>query len=282
VTTKRVTAAGITYNVRTVGEGRPVVLLHGFPENSASWRHNEDALVQAGYRVIAPDLKGYGGTDKPVPGAAHGDYRVSTMSVEIAELINALGYDRADIVGHDWGGVLLSAMMLTRRDVIDRAVLVNAPFKRFLPWRPRHIYFFNLPSLPERRFYRDPMGFVGGIFDYWSVQRDSCTRADLTGFVRAFQTDGSISCAFAYYRSLRRDLPFIIKAQTAGPPEGGYPPAMVVFGAGDPIMPPLVAKMAHKDLPGSRLELIEGAGHFVHSEAPERFNAALLDFLQQR
>ncbi len=274
-----VEAAGITWAVETHGSGPPVMLLHGFPENRSSWRHNVSALAAAGHTVLVPDLKGYGDTDKPKPGAARGDYRISVMSAELGALIGALGHDRVDIVGHDWGGVLLSAMMVTARHRIDRAVLVNAPFRRFVPTAPRHIYFFNLPDLPERRFYRDPMGFVGGIFDHWSARREACTDADLRGYVRAFQEGGSITCAFAYYRNLRRDLPFILKARRRRTPDGGWPKTMVLFGREDPIMPPRVAKMAHADLPGSRLELIDGAGHFVHSEAPDRTNALLIDHL---
>lgn len=278
--TERVQAAAITWSVRRGGEGPPVLLLHGFPESADSWRHNVGPLIEAGHEVLVPDLKGYGETDKPRPGAPiGGDYRLSAMSAEIGELIAALGHSRVDVVGHDWGGVLLSAMMVTARERIDRAVLLNAPFRRFVFWSPRHIYFFNLPDLPERRFYREPMGFIGDIFDRWSYNRGACTHEDLRRYVRAFQEGGSITCAFAYYRSLRRDLPFILRARAMKAPEGGFPPTLICFGAKDPIMPARVAKMAHADIPGSRLELIEDAGHFVHSEAADRVNALLVEHL---
>lgn len=277
MSSRRVTSGGVAYHVTDHGAGEPVLLLHGFPETSRSFQHNIDALVGARRRVLTVDLKGYGGTDKPPPGTPGGDYRMSTVSAEIGALIGELGFGAIDLVGHDWGGIIVSAMFLTARDRIRRAVIINAPFRRFVPWRPRHVYLFNLPSLPERRFYRHPMAFVGGIFDHWCERREAITAEDLRVYVRGLQTDGSISCALGYYRSLRKDLRFIARAQVHRMRDP--PPTMIVFGTGDPILPPVVARMAAKDIPGSRLELIDGAGHFVHSEAPNVVNRKLVSFL---
>ena len=269
----------MTFHVLALGSGRPVLMLHGFPESRWSFRHNAPALAAAGFRVYVPDLKGYGLTDKPKPGTPLGDYRPSVLSAEIAELILALGYQHMDIVGHDWGGLILGSMMITARHRIDRAVLVNAPLRRFVPWRPRHIYFFNLPSLPERRFWRAPEAFVTEIFDHWTApkNRHGISPDEITRYVREFQRGGSISCALAYYRALRHDLPFISRAMLSPPKD--VPQSLVLFGAEDPIMPEIVARWAHADLPGSELVLVPGAGHFVQSESPERFNREVLRFL---
>lgn len=273
-----VRARGVTYHVLALGQGTPVVLLHGFPENRNSFSTLAPALAASGYRVYVPDLKGYGLTEKPKLGSPHGDYRLSVVSEEIGVLIGALGLERAHVVGHDWGGLILSAMMATARSVIDRAVLMNAPFRRFAPWAPRHVYFFNLPDLPERRFWRAPVAFVQGIIDAWSARPEVFDETDVRQYTRELQRDGSIHCAFAYYRSLPRDLPFIGRALLGGlgePP----PKTLVLFGEADPIMPPMVARWAHADLPGSELLLVPGAGHFVHREAPDVVNAAVLRFL---
>jgi pimeloyl-ACP methyl ester carboxylesterase len=279
ITAVQIRAAGIDWHVDTAGEGPPVLLLHGFPESRLSYRHNIEALVEAGFSVFVPDLKGYGLTDKPRPGSAYGDYRISVVSREIGLLIQALGFERMHVVGHDWGGVLLSAMMFTARERLDRCVLLNAPFWRFDPTTIRHIYRFQVPQLPERSFHRDPVGFVGGIFDTWSVRREACSAEDLRLYVRGFQTGGSFACAMAYYRNLRRDIGFVARTRMTGTPAGGFPPTMVCYGAGDPIMPPRVARWAAADIQGARLELIEGAGHFVHSEAPGRTNSLLIEHL---
>jgi len=274
-----VEVAGVRYHVRRMGDGPPVLLLHGFPETGESYARNWSALVAAGRTVLVPDLKGYGQTDKPRPGTVKGDYRVRSLSLELGELIEALGHDSMDVVGHDWGGILLSAMMRTCRHRIRKAVLLNAPFRRFLPWRPRHVYFFNLPELPERRFWRKPIEFVTQIIRYWSVRPEVFSAEDIRCMTRALQQDGSISCAFAYYRGLRKDLPFMARAILGGLGENEAPETLIIWGTGDPVLPTSVGRMAHKDLPGSRLELIEGAGHFVHREAADRVNPLLAAFL---
>ena len=275
---RMIEAAGFRWRVQVHGAGEPVMLLHGFPENHESWRYNIASLVAAGRTVYVPDLKGYGGTDKPPPGSRLGDYRVSQLAAEVAELIGALGHQSMDVVGHDWGGILVSAMTVTHPGRLRRIALINAPFRRFIPWTPRHIYFFNLPSLPERRFWRAPTTFVGEIIGRWSSVPDAFDEESIIAYTRAFQQGGSFACALAYYRSLRRDLPFIGRALVSPPPRL---PALIVFGDADPIMPPAVARMAHADLPGSRLELLQGVGHFPHREAPEEFNRILLEFFSE-
>jgi pimeloyl-ACP methyl ester carboxylesterase len=279
---ERVHSGGIDYAVHVFGEGPPVLLLHGFPETHWSFAHNWDAIAAAGHRVIAIDLKGYGHSDKPLPMSPHGDYRISRLADEIGALIQALGYEQVDVVGHDWGGVILSAMMLRCRPRIRRAILINAPFRRFVPWRPRHIYFFNLPKLPERRFWKNPTRFVWNIINHWTHRQDVFTDEDVRRYVRAFQQENGIACALAYYRGLRKDLPFLGRAQLPlQGPEGGFPPTLILWGARDPIMPPAVARMAHADLSESELVFIPDAGHFAHREAPEAANAAIIDFLGQ-
>ena len=279
-TTQHVEAQGIRYLVRTVGKGKPLLLLHGFPETGWSYAHNWDALAAAGHRVFIPDLKGYGGSDKPAPGTPGGDYRVRTLAAEIAALIRALGHDSMDVVGHDWGGIILAAMLLECPEVIDRAVVLNAPCRRFVPWKPRHVYFFNCPALPERRFWKNPTGFVRGILDHWSHDASVFTVDDVRRYVRSFQEGRGIGCALAYYRSLRAELPFFIRVQLPGwRPDHDPPKTLIVWGVHDPILPTSVGQMAHQDLAGSELVLIEDAGHFVHRESPETVNRAIVDFL---
>src|SRR5680860_1283208 len=89
--------------VTDAGDGEPVVMLHGFPELARSWRHQVSALAEAGYRAIAPDLRGYGGSDRP---AAVEDYAAPKLVGDVVGLIDALGYESVHLVGHDWGGGL--------------------------------------------------------------------------------------------------------------------------------------------------------------------------------
>jgi len=284
---REVVVNGATYAVRELGppEGRPILLLHGFPETGRSWRRVAPRLAHAGLRVLVPDLKGYGRSSKPKPGAGVGhaappvggvgDYRVSALAAELGELILALGYSKLDVVGHDWGGILLSAMTRVARGRLDRIAILNAPFRWVVPWAPRHVYEFNVPGLPERRFWREPVHFVREIATRWSAT-DPFDDADVRDMTRNLQFGGSFACAMAYYRGLPRDLAFLAPALWSPPIDP--PRALVLFGARDPIMPPFVAHRAHQDLAGSTLVLIDDAGHFVQSEAPERVAAALVDF----
>jgi pimeloyl-ACP methyl ester carboxylesterase len=101
----------------------------------------------------------------------------------------------------------------------------------------------------------------------------------LQEYVSGFCADGSFSCAMAYYRGLRKDLRFIVRALRLNEPEGGFPETLILWGAQDPILPTSVGVMAHKDITGSLFQALPMAGHFVHSEAPDEVNPRLIDFL---
>src|SRR5712671_1297489 len=138
-----------------MGQGPLVLLLHGFPECWVSWRNQLPALAQAGFRAVAPDLRGYGKSDKP-PGLDA--YRIEVLARDIARLVEALGADRAHVVGHDWGGAVAWFFAMWHPERLDRLAILNAPhparFSRALK-RPRqflrssYTLFFQVPWLPE-------------------------------------------------------------------------------------------------------------------------------------
>ncbi len=280
---RRVEALGVGFAVAELGpaDGPPVLLLHGFPETHRSFQHVAPVLAEAGHRVFLVDLKGYGESDKPIPDPSAlggpSDYRLTTLANELAALIEALGYQHMPLVGHDWGGILVSALLLVAPERASRVALLNAPARRFLPWTPRHIYTFNLPGVAERRFWRRPVGFVTEVLTEWGGDGPTkFTDEDIRIYTRSLQSGPSFRCAMGYYRSLHREAATLVRALLR--PPRVTPPALVLFGALDPIMPPTVARMAAKDL-GAELELVEDAGHFVQTDAPERVSAALLRFL---
>src|SRR5439155_20638906 len=100
---KRIEANGLTFAVLDEGEGQPVLLLHGFPDSSRLWRNQVPALVAAGYRVIAPDLRGFGESDKP---ENVDDYNILNIAADVFGILDALGVERTHVVGHDWGAVI--------------------------------------------------------------------------------------------------------------------------------------------------------------------------------
>src|SRR5579875_765553 len=180
-THRSVSANGTRFHVAVSGDGPLVLLLHGFPEFWWTWRHQLAALSAAGYRAVAADLRGYGGSDKPPRG-----YDLITAAADAAGLIRALGEANAVVVGHDWGGLAawtLAAYFpksVRRLAVVSmahplqmRATLVSSPLRisRALAVAPRHGYplAFQLPLFPERQLVRDGAALVGSILSSWSA-----------------------------------------------------------------------------------------------------------------
>jgi pimeloyl-ACP methyl ester carboxylesterase len=122
VTERRLRAGGLAFNLAEAGDGPPVLLLHGFPDSWRLWRYQIPALAKAGHRVIAPDLRGFGETDRP---AAVEDYKLRTLGNDVVGLLDALELDRAAVVGHDWGAALAWAVARFVPDRVTRLVVVS-------------------------------------------------------------------------------------------------------------------------------------------------------------
>src|SRR5688500_13084886 len=166
-THREVTANGARFHLAECGpaDGPLVLLLHGFPEFWWSWRHQLVALGEAGFHAVAPDLRGYGASDKPPRG-----YDAYTLSSDVAGMIRALGARQAHVVGHDWGGVLAWTVATLHPGIVSTLGIVGMPH----PLRMReamlrdpaqvrassYIAFFQLPKVPEARLVRDDAAFV--------------------------------------------------------------------------------------------------------------------------
>src|SRR3954449_2631161 len=152
---------GVRLHYVEAGAGPLVVLLHGFPEFWYSWRHQIPALAAAGFRVVAPDMRGYNRSDKPRGVRA---YSGDALTGDVAKLIRACGAERAVVVGHDWGAAVAWQFAMAYPALLERLVIMNAPHPaRFLralrTWRQArkswYMFFFQLPWLPESRFRAD-------------------------------------------------------------------------------------------------------------------------------
>jgi pimeloyl-ACP methyl ester carboxylesterase len=177
----RVATNGIRMHVAEAGRpGRPVVLLHGFPELWFSWRHQLPALADAGYHAIAPDLRGYGGTDVP---RRPEDYRIDHVAADVVGLLDHFGYDRAVVVGHDWGAVTLWALCQLHPDRVEAAVPMTV---RYLPpgstpptvgleqlsgGKFFYALYFQQVGPPERELEADPYTTIGKML--WNVSGSS-------------------------------------------------------------------------------------------------------------
>jgi pimeloyl-ACP methyl ester carboxylesterase len=265
------TVRGVRIHYVSSGEGSPVLLLHGFPQFWYCWRRVIPVLSKQ-FRVIAPDLKGYGESDKP-----RGPYPLRALSEEWGEFMNALDVDRFDLVGHDWGGIIAWKMALDYPDRIRRLVVLNAPFRR---WRPKpDVFFFWLPFLPELIFRQWNDAVLEEILHRGSYDPERAfTAEDVKIYQEAFRRPGVHRAALTYYRSLWRSA----RAMTADRKRKIEVPTLVLWGVSDPALPVDRTFGMEKDIRDFRICYIPMAGHFVQEEQPELVNEHLLTFLTAR
>ena len=282
-----ITANGLRFHALAAGpaDGPLVLCLHGFPEFSRSWRHQLPALADAGYRAVAPDLRGYGGTEK------RGPYDVRTLAADAAALVRALGRERAVVVGHDWGGAIAWTAAHVEPDVVERLVVLNCPHPATLASellrnprqlaRSSYIFLFQLPRLPEWMLTRERAAMVARSLRGGSHVRSAWPPEELDRYRDAFLRPGVATAALSYYRAaFRRPL----TARRAASTRPISAPTLILWGVHDAALGEEVIateKLAPWFAPGTVPEIrwIEEAGHFVQSEAPERVNAELLSWL---
>jgi pimeloyl-ACP methyl ester carboxylesterase len=282
---REVTANGIRFHLAEAGppDGPLVLLLHGFPEFWWSWRHQLVALGAAGLRVVAPDLRGYGASDKPPRG-----YDAYTLSSDVAGMVRALGARDAVLVGHDWGGLLAWSVATLHPRVVRRLAVVDMPHPLRLRQTLRsdpaqlrassYVGYFQLPKLPERRLQADDGAFVGELLRRWGGPGfpDAETEARCR---QAMQIPGAAHCALEWYRWAVRSLTrpsgwrFLTLLR-----RGVAVPTLQLHGALDRCVLPSTAHGSGRWVDGAyELQVLDGVGHFAHQEAPELVSAALLE-----
>lgn len=273
---------------------RPLaVLLHGFPDTAHTWRHLGPELAAAGYRVVAPFTRGYAPSDIP----ADGSYHVPALMDDVLALRRAYdGDDRALLVGHDWGAITANGIAACDANPFgDIVSLAVPPFPvmnprsddlgRWLRILPRqagmswYTLFNQLPGLPERTFDR----LVAHLWRRWSPGYDATE--DLAHLAAALPDDAHRSAALGYYRAQPRAWRLPARYQPLARDWVGAPKAPLLFlqGADDGCLDARWAARVGDRLPaGSRVAVVEGAGHFLQLERPEAVNARILEYLHER
>jgi pimeloyl-ACP methyl ester carboxylesterase len=317
ITHEQISANGIELHVATAGppDGAPVVLCHGFPELWYSWRYQLGALGSAGYRVFAPDLRGYGGSSRP---REISDYGSDHLTADLCGLLDHYGYDKAAFVGHDWGALVLWEMGRLHPDRVASLYIMSVPYSKS-PAAPTEIFkvifegkffyilYFQPVGVAEAELETDPRHFLrtilysaGGeamgaanalLVDYPSVGTrftdtlspapaqlpDWLSEADVDIYAEAFQMSGFFG-PVSYYRNMDANWARSkdIAASVFTMPVG------FLTGSLDPVasmMPGALEAMAEV-LPDFRgATTVAGAGHWVQQERPAETNAALLEFL---
>lgn len=271
---QQVGANGMKFHVAELGEGPLVLLLHGFPQFWWAWRDQLTGLAQAGFRAVAPDLRGYGASDKPPRG-----YDAYTLTADVAGLVRALGEKDAVVVGHGWGGLLAWTLGALHPRVVRRLVVLSQPhplqLRRGL-LRPgpqqrasRHVFAFQAPWKPERDLVAEDAALVGELLVRWSGP-DFPHAAAGPRYRQAAQIPGVVHSALEYDRwllrsQLRADGARFARAMAAPVPV----PTLQVQGLADPCVLPATARGAGRFVTADyQLVELPGVGHFPAEERP--------------
>jgi pimeloyl-ACP methyl ester carboxylesterase len=274
----RIEVGGLSFSVTVDGpeNGPAAVLLHGWPDSSRVWRHQMPALTEAGYRVVAPDLRGFGESDRPEGTKA---YRAKGLCGDVVAILDALGIERAAVVGHDWGAALawLLASAFAPARVERLAVLATGhpeayrnggPRQRQLSW---YVLLFQFEGVAERWLS----------IDDWANFREFCGGpdgyADVDAAIADLSRPGALTACLDWYRAN-------MSPETLVSPPLNLPPVrcptLGIWGTEDLALTEAQMRDSAAYVKGPwRYERLDGCGHWLQLEAPDRINALLLDFL---
>lgn len=275
----RVRANGVNMHYVDAGEGPCVVLLHGFPETWYAWRHQIGPLAQH-YRVIVPDLRGYGATEKPAAG-----YDKRTMANDIRDLIRILGLEKVAIIGHDRGARVATRFVKDHQDVTACfASLDNIPTKVIFESMNAQVaqaaWFFlfqGVRDLPEALIQGREELWLRSILTSWTYDPHAISEEALTVYVKAYSQPGGLRGPFEDYRAWREDL---AQDQADASRLLGSFPVLALWGA-DYEAAKMVDMKAIWSAMAPRLHTLPvgRSGHLPHEEQPDQVTAALLKFL---
>jgi pimeloyl-ACP methyl ester carboxylesterase len=282
----RVQANQLDFTVATAGSGdRLVLCLHGFPESSLSWRHQMAPLAHAGYRVWAPDLRGYGQTTRPV---GLESYRLEGLLDDVTALIEVSKARRVILVGHDWGGIIAWYYAMRRPSQLDALIILNGPhpacFEREIRhWRQLgrswYMAVFQIPWLPEAVLAAGEAYLIGAIFERMRVSAASLPNGIVRRYRQQASKPGALTAMLNYYRAALRGGGASRQRML------GYPtitiPTLVVWGLHDQALVPQNLDGLDKLVTNLTIVTLEQSGHFVHQDEPQRVTDELLGWLQR-
>ncbi len=285
ITTEWIEAGGLTFEVATAqpasGDGEHLALcLHGFPELHYSWRHQMPVLAKMGYRVWAPNLRGYGSTDRP---QGLDQYTLKKLTGDVGALIDASGAKQVTLIAHDWGGAIAWAFAITKQRPLTRLVIMNLPhphaFRRELKtWRQLrkswYIYFFQIPWLPEKLLGRNNAKGMGKIFARTSCNPENFGPETQRIYSEAANRPGALTAMINYYRAIVR------RPNTLNLGDGRVDiPTLMIWGEQDLALDVRGTEGTEEWVPDFTLKRLPNASHWVQQDAPNEVNAILQEWL---
>ena len=298
---------GVRLHYVTAGptDGDLVLCLHGFPEFWYSWRHQLPALAEAGYRVLAPDMRGYNRSEKPHGVSA---YRIEELIGDVEGLISSTGRDAAHVVGHDWGGLVAWSTAIEAPEVVETLTILNAPhpikYVRDLSFeqlrRSWYVFYFQVPWLPERLFAARDFALLEDLFRTAPCDPDAFSDEDVERYKTALARPGAVSSAISYYRAMARgavtgrewdgaEPPSLRRHSLANVPVVGdrlagsvstiEVPTLVVWGERDIALVLDQTRGLERYVEDVKVRRVPDAGHWVQLERPETVTEELRAFL---
>ncbi|MFN9849323.1 MAG: alpha/beta fold hydrolase [Alphaproteobacteria bacterium] len=274
---------GFRFAVDEAGDGDHLALcLHGFPESRYSWRYQLPVLAAMGYRVWAPDLRGYGETE-PKPRAV-ADYCVDRLMEDVAALIDASGAKKVTLIGHDWGAGLAWTFATNKVRPLERLVIMNVPHPGVMrahlgrSWaqlkKSWYMFFFQIPGLPERVTTAKDARAVRQAFHGMAVDKTHFGPEVLDRYARDAQRPGAMTGMINWYRAAMR-----VPGKMAGPWPVIETPTLIVWGEEDAALGIELLDGTDAYVPDLTIKRLPGVSHWVQQEAPEKVNAILKDWL---
>lgn len=264
-----VRANGLRHGVLEDGEGPLVLMQHGFPDTAHTWDEVVPGLVEAGYRVVRPFGRGIAPSERP----AGDDFGVRALAEDLLGLIDALGEERATVVGHDFGAAAAWGLGHMAPERIDRLVLVAIPHPAAIRaslaklWGVRHFLTNRMPWA-EWRFRRGDYAEIRRMYERWSPEFD-WPEEEFEAAKNAYAAPGCLDAALGYYRCLS-GWPFRGRVSVD---------TLVIGGRSDGVASAEDFERSARRVEGEcRVQMLPG-GHFLHREHPEPFRTALLDYL---
>ncbi len=308
---RSVNTGEIDLAVYALGDGPPIILVHGFPELAYSWRHQLPALAAAGYRAIAPDMRGYGGSGKP---QAVTDYAIQNLIADVEGLMEALSINKAVMIGHDWGAMLAWHMALLAPERLAGLVNLNIPhiprppidpitYMRFKLGKDFYIVNFQKSDEADRRFAEDPRRFINVMMRRKQFSPEQSTSGkkkrrplsliealdrdepagepllneeELDVYANAFAA-GGFTGPINWYRNWSRNW-----KSMKGVDQTVRVPTLFVGAANDIIISHQQIEAMKPFVPDLEIRMIENCGHWTQQEKPDELNRIVLDWLARR
>lgn len=284
MTDRYVVSNGVRVFCWEEGDGPLVLMLHGFPEFSFSWRHQMEPIAAAGFRAVAIDLPGFARSDKPDVA-----YDSEWVGATISGVISGLGHDSAVVIGHDWGGLIMWPFARSYPDQIRGLIGLNVPdlprydmpptelFKAIGSSKTQYILDFQDRTI-EERIYEDLPGFLELFFlGPATVNKAAFTDEVIATYVEQMRPVGAMTPPLEYYRNMDRNWELAAQLDDMKIEA----PAMFIGGAGDPVLPPELAEGMEARVPDLEKVVIEECGHWTQQEQPQKTTEHILRFLER-